>query len=233
MEILIIYIYNFLTTRKWFIFVFFCLTNTLMFKKYTNEELTEDPFKIIELGASKTTFYKVPNEKVKTNYMQLHVPFIIDKLFHLQNDIEYMSGSIKFVIRPFKDVFMVKEGKKTFIGRFVRSFIDNESYWQVFEKGDKCGFNKNVRWSARVQFTGSIDNLRVVRLIEGNLCNYEIKVVGDILTRKITNKDTIIYKGDKKDEEDESTEEEEDENDDMMQSFKTFKMKLLGGASSR
>ncbi|ELA48052.1 hypothetical protein VCUG_00475 [Vavraia culicis subsp. floridensis] len=230
MEVLIIYIYNFLTTRKWFIFVFFCLAETLIFKKYTNEDLKDDPFKIIELGASKTLFYRVSNEKARANYMQLHIPFIVEKLFHLEHDIEYTSGSVKYVIRPFKEIFMVKDGKKTFIGRFAHSFIDNESYCQVFEKGDRCGFNKNVRWSARVQFSGSVDKLRVVRLIEGNLCNYEIRVVGDILTRKITNKDTIVYKGNKEGEEDGSAN-DEDEKEEAMH-FKAFKMKLLGSGSS-
>lgn len=231
MEDILIATYNFLTYRKCAIFLFFCFVNSLVFKKHSGERLPEEAFKVIEVGSSKTKFYKVTNESIKTNYLQLHIPFIVDELFHLDKDIEYMSGSVKFIIRPFKEIFMIKDGKKVSIGNFSRSFLENDNYVQVFEHGDRCSYNKKIRWSAKVQFYGSVEKLKVVKLIEGNLCNYEIKVVGNNLTRKIMNKDTIYFKSNTESSEEEKEEVDEDDLDmeNLNQQFKTLKMKLLGG----
>lgn len=194
MDVIIVSAFNVMTACKLSIFVFFSLTEAVLFKKHTGEELGVDPFKVIEVGTSRTVFYNVPKERPMVSYTQLHVPFIVEKLFHLQNDIEYVSGSVKFVIRPFKEVYMVKNGIRTLIGRFTRSFIDNDDYYQVFKDGDKCSYKSSVRWSAKVHFLGGINDLKVVKLIEGKLCKYSIKVTGDILTRRTEHASTVFYR---------------------------------------
>lgn len=174
----------------------FCLP--LVFQKVTDQEIQEEPIKVIAIGDQITEFYKVKNKIPKINYLQLHLPFIIDEILHLDREIVYITGTTKYIIRPFKEIYMYKENEKILIGKFDHSYNENEVLVQKFGNGDYCSYNKRNRWSAKVTFAGSVVGLKVSKIVEGFLGKYDIRVTGDIFTNKLVFEDTIFINNNEK-----------------------------------
>lgn len=201
------FLVSFLTPPLMFVlFYFFLLYRAIVFSPQDDDTLT--PFKTVSLGNKSVNFYYKTNDQIRINYLQLHLPFILDQLIQNDKNIIYLSNTTKYEILPFKHIYMFKNNKKVLIGKYKSSKNENETLVQEYTDGDVLSYGKKVRWSAKIRFAGGIDELKVARIIEGNLGKYEIKITGSIFTKKLVHEHTVFYTQD--------VQEEEEKDDDQI-----------------
>ncbi|KRH95305.1 hypothetical protein M153_100064110 [Pseudoloma neurophilia] len=193
------------------LFIWSTLIRSVIFRTSNEKPETSEPFETISFDNTDYLFYLVMNTPIKIKYLQLHLPFIIERLLNLKDTIFYTTGNTKYFIKPFKEIFMIKNGKKILIGKYKNSKNENETLTQKFTNGDILSYGKKIRWSATVKYSGGVEKLKVSRIIEGSLGKYDIRVTGSLFTNKLSHKYTIVCVENKKDFEEDSSEEENDE----------------------
>lgn len=174
--------------------LFYCLfLKSLLFSKKDQNFDKDVPFEGVSLGNSTTTFFLRKNDPLRIKYLQLHLPLIVHKILQLNKPIVYITGNTKYIIKPFKSVYMIKKGTKILIGKYDQSKNNNDVFTQSFKGGDFLSYGKKIRWSANVRYVGGINGLKISRIIEGSLGKYDIRVSGSILTNKLLHEHTIEY----------------------------------------
>lgn len=139
------------------------------------------------------TFYRGAIDTKKI-HIQYHLPFLIQKIYGWDKPIEYATPTVKYVIKPFKDIYMEMGGERICLGRYKRSYIENETYYQLFSCGDRCDLRKNELRTSKTSFKGSVnEGLKVEKIMEKKVCRYEFSIGGECLTRTIDSTEIIFY----------------------------------------
>lgn len=149
------------------------------------KESNEDIIKELRNEHSIFKFYE-SKTKVQPKKIQHHVPFLLQKLKNMgEKAITYEMKKIKYTILPFNEVFMHDGTEKISLGQYKKSQLKDGLYWQVFECGDVCDLRRNIRRSTMVCFKSLAGELRIDSVVERKLCQYELTIGGDYLTRCI------------------------------------------------
>lgn len=173
-----------------FLFNVYCNNNLYKFKKV--DASVEAPFLELRNEEGTILFYEssvTPSQKK----IQLHSPYLIQKIRNMKGPIIYTTKKKNYMIYPFDKIVMCEDDREICLGRYTGSFFLDEIYWQSFECGDACDLRKSQERVSTVSFTGMIGELRVDKFYEKRLCEYVFYVGGEELTRKTDNCVQIDY----------------------------------------
>lgn len=140
------------------------------------------------------TYYFYDHLPALTPYrIQHHLPYLIQNLLKIKEPVIHQSNTITYEIIPFKEIIMVNKETRISLGKYKRSFMKNNNYYQEFSCGDKCDLKKSTKRSSNVCFKGLSGDLRVESMVEKKLCSYSFVVGGEILARAINPNIEIGY----------------------------------------
>lgn len=164
---------------------------------YTIHKITETddkvPIKKLKNENGIFTFYE-SNITSPTKRIQNHVSFLLQKLVAIKHiPIVYEMKKMKYTILPFKKVTLLDGADEISLGTYARSYIKDGLFYQVFDCGNNCDLRKSIKRKTTVCYKSLAGELRVDLFIEKKLCNYEMTIGGDHLTRCIENIKNIEY----------------------------------------
>lgn len=157
-------------------------------KMPTSKEITK-----LRCGNKLYTFF-TSTTKLPTKRIQYHIPFLVKNLVRMKGTpIIYEMKKIKYTIYPFDKVIMSDGKNDISLGNYSKSVLKDGNYYQNFTCGQNCDLNKKIERTTVICFKSMVGELRVDSFIERKLCQYEMVVGGDSLTRCIKNIQSVEY----------------------------------------
>lgn len=143
-----------------------------------------------------TKFYKSIKEPKSLNFLQLHLPFIIEKIIENKKKFNFDVDNLKYIIKPFNEINIYENGKKIVTGKYKKSEIEDNSLVQYYSDNGMGFFNNTEDPTVKVKFIGSIENLKLEKQNDKKSRIHEITVSGSIFTEKILCDTLIEYEND-------------------------------------